>query len=83
MASGIPYKLVGGTSLLDSTLVKDALAYCKLALNPQDDPSFMRIVNKPARRLGEVLPARPGFCRWVRPCHRWVVVLAQACKGVF
>ena len=58
MAARIPYKLVGGTSLLDSALVRDALAYCKLALNLRDDPSFMRIVNKPARRLGEALFSR-------------------------
>ena len=55
MAARIPYKLVGGNTILDSTLVKDALAYCKLALNLQDDPSFMRIVNKPTRKLGAAL----------------------------
>ena len=58
LEASIPFKIVGGTTLLESTLVKDALAYCRLALNLNDDPSFMRILNKPARKLG----AGPLLC---------------------
>eukprot|EP00899_Mesostigma_viride_P001801 jgi/Mesvir1/11621/Mv00027-RA.3 len=48
----IPYLVVKGVSLLQQTEVLDVLAYLKLAMNFDDDSSFMRIVNKPARGIG-------------------------------
>ena len=51
-AANIPFRLVGGLTLLDNKLVKDALAYCNLVSNLNDDASFRRICNKPARRIG-------------------------------
>lgn len=50
---GIAYKVTGGMRFFDRAEVKDALAYARLLLNPQDDAAFARIINVPARGLGE------------------------------
>ena len=50
---GIAYRLVGALRFYDREEVKDLLAYLSLLLNPRDEIAFRRIVNKPARGLGE------------------------------
>ncbi|MBO4571617.1 MAG: UvrD-helicase domain-containing protein [Bacteroidales bacterium] len=49
----LPYRIYGGHSFFDREEIKDMLAYFKLVVNPQDDISFNRIVNRPARGLGD------------------------------
>jgi len=53
MRFGIPYQLVGGTRFYERREVKDALAYVRLARNPADRVALERIVNVPARGIGE------------------------------
>lgn len=50
---GIPYKIVGGFKFYERKEVKDALAYLKFLLNPDDAVSLRRIVNEPKRGIGE------------------------------
>ena len=49
----LPYMIYSGNSFFDRAEVKDMMAYLKLAVNPNDDESFRRIVNKPARGIGD------------------------------
>jgi len=49
----IPYIIYSGNSFFDRAEVKDVMAYFKLVCNPRDDESFRRVVNKPARGIGE------------------------------
>ena len=49
----IPYVLVGGTGFYERAEVKDCIAYLRLIINPRDDESFGRIMNVPARGLGD------------------------------
>ena len=49
---GLPYRIVGGIRFYERKEVKDALAYLKLILNPDDDISLRRILNVPARGIG-------------------------------
>ena len=51
--SRIEYNIVGGFSFYERTEVKDVIAYLKLALNPFDDISLLRVVNTPPRGLGK------------------------------
>ena len=50
---GIPYRIVGNVRFYERKEVKDALAYLKLLLNPDDDVSLRRIINVPARGVGK------------------------------
>ena len=53
MRFGIPYQLVGGTRFYERREVKDVLAYVRLARNSADRVALERIVNVPARGIGE------------------------------
>ena len=48
----IPYRVYGGLRFFERAEIKDALAYLRLILNPNDDTSFERIVNVPTRGIG-------------------------------
>ncbi len=49
----LPYVIYSGNSFFERAEVKDMMAYFKLAVNPHDDESFKRVVNKPARGIGD------------------------------
>jgi DNA helicase II / ATP-dependent DNA helicase PcrA len=53
LRNGIAYKIVGGIQFYERKEIKDILAYIRLVANPFDRVSFFRIVNTPARGLGE------------------------------
>ena len=49
----IPYKIYQGTSFYSRREVKDVLAYLRLCVNPHDDESLVRVINYPARGIGQ------------------------------
>jgi DNA helicase-2/ATP-dependent DNA helicase PcrA len=51
--AGIPYRLVGGVSFYSRKEIKDALAYLRLLVNPNDVASIRRIINYPTRGIGD------------------------------
>ena len=53
-ARNIPYRIYSGNSFFDREEIKDMMAYFKLCINPDDNESFRRVVNKPARGIGGV-----------------------------
>ncbi|MDT8321721.1 MAG: UvrD-helicase domain-containing protein [Xanthomonadales bacterium] len=48
----IPYHLSGGTSFFERTEIKDLMCYLRLAVNPDDNTAFLRVVNTPRRDIG-------------------------------
>ena len=53
MRADIPYRVYGGLRFFERAEVKDALAYLRLVHNPLDDAAFERVVNVPARGIGD------------------------------
>ncbi len=50
---GIPHRIYGGFKFYDRKEVRDALAYARLAVNPDDNEAAIRIINFPKRAIGE------------------------------
>ncbi len=55
---GIPYKIYGGTSFYQRKEVKNFVAYIRLVVNPRDEESLRRVINLPARGIGDVTVER-------------------------
>ena len=53
MRAGMPYRILGGVKFYARREVKDVLAYLYVILNPVDTVSLLRIVNVPARKIGQ------------------------------
>ncbi|MDE0135330.1 MAG: UvrD-helicase domain-containing protein [Acidimicrobiaceae bacterium] len=53
VANDVPYQVIGGTRFYDRKEIKDALAFLRAAVNPADEVSLKRIVNEPARGIGD------------------------------
>ena len=49
----IPYRIYGGLAFYQRAEVKDVISYFRLAVNPDDDEALRRVINKPARGIGE------------------------------
>lgn len=55
---GLPYRVVAGLRFYDRREVKDIIAYLRVISNPSDSVSLQRIINVPARGIGETTMAR-------------------------
>ena len=51
--NGMPYRIYGGLSFYQRKEVKDVIAYFRLAVNPHDEEAFKRVINYPARGIGD------------------------------
>ena len=49
----MPYKIYGGLSFYQRKEIKDVIAYFRLVVNPNDEEAFKRIINYPARGIGD------------------------------
>ncbi|MGX3012129.1 ATP-dependent helicase [Helicobacter sp. 23-1044] len=52
--ANIPYKLIGTTRFYERAEIKDILSYFRLVVNPNDDFSLLRIINRPKRGIGKI-----------------------------
>ncbi len=56
--NGIPYIIVGGVAFYKRKEIKDVLAYLRVVVNPRDEESLLRVINVPARAIGETTVRR-------------------------
>ena len=49
----IPYRIYGGLSFYQRKEIKDVLSYLRLVINPKDEEALMRVINYPARGIGD------------------------------
>ena len=54
----IPYRIYGGLSFYQRKEIKDVIAYFRLAVNPNDEEAFKRVINYPARGIGQTTVAK-------------------------
>jgi DNA helicase-2/ATP-dependent DNA helicase PcrA len=50
---GLPYRVIGGPRFYERQEIRDAMAYFRVAVSPDDDLAFERIVNTPKRGMGD------------------------------
>ena len=70
----LPYRIYGSHSFYERQEIKDMLAYFKLAVNPQDSESFRRIVNVPARGIGDTTLERLAAAAGAHQCSLYDAV---------
>ena len=75
---GIPYRIYKGSSFYDHKEIKDLMAYIRLVINPRDDEAFKRIVNYPARGIGDITVQRIAQLAAERGQSMWEAVDARS-----
>ncbi len=70
---GIPYRIYGGLSFYQRKEIKDIIAYYRLVVNPNDEEAFKRIINYPARGIGQTTLARITACALQSDVSHWQV----------
>ena len=70
----IPYRIWGGKSFYQRKEIKDLLAYFRLIVNPDDEDAFRRIINYPARGIGNVTIAKLSSIAEEHQISLWNVI---------
>lgn len=71
---GIPYRIYKGSSFYDHKEVKDLMAYIRVVINPRDDEAFRRIINYPARGIGDTTVQRIAALAAERGVSMWEAI---------
>ena len=71
----IPYRIYGGLSFYQRKEIKDALAYFRLTINPNDDEALRRVINYPARGVGNTTMAKVQHCGIEAGVSMWQVLV--------
>lgn len=70
----IPYKIYGGISFYQRKEIKDVLSYFRLAINNNDDESLRRIINYPARGIGQTTIDKITVASAEHDISMWTVI---------
>ena len=72
--NAIPYRIYGGLSFYQRKEVKDAICYLRLIINPDDDEALRRIINYPARGIGDTTMSKINHFAAVNGMSMWQVI---------
>lgn len=70
----IPYRIYGGQSFYQRKEIKDVVAYFRLSVNPADEEALKRVINYPARGIGNTTVAKVMACAETQQVSLWDVV---------
>ncbi len=70
----VPFRMIGGQQFFERKEVKDLIAYLRVALNPDDEMCLRRILNYPARGIGDVAVNKLTAAATARDLSLWSVV---------
>lgn len=79
---GIPYRIFGGLSFFQRKEIKDVIAYFRLVANPDDEEAFKRIINYPARGIGNTTVAKIAACALDNHVSFWQVISSPEHYGL-
>ena len=78
----IPYRIYGGLSFYQRKEVKDVIAYFRLVVNPNDEEAFKRIINYPARGIGDTTLGKIVAAASEYGVSLWTVLLEPLAYGL-
>ena len=79
---GIPYRIYGGLSFYQRKEIKDIIAYFRLVVNPDDEEAFRRIINYPARGIGNTTVQKILDCSQSDRVSVWEVITNPEAHGL-
>lgn len=82
LKDNIPYRIYGGMSFYQRKEIKDIVAYFRLVANPHDEEAFRRIVNYPARGIGDTTVAKIAAGAQAFGVSMWTVACNPSAFGV-
>ncbi|MDE6549065.1 MAG: UvrD-helicase domain-containing protein [Muribaculaceae bacterium] len=78
----ISYRIYGGLSFYQRKEIKDAVCYFRLAINPDDDEALRRVINYPARGIGETTMRKLSEAAAMANASIWQILQDPIAKGV-
>ncbi len=78
----LPYVLIGGMSFFDRKEVRDLLSYLKVIDNPHDESALLRIINTPARGIGNSSVKQLVSAATSKGGHVWDLITNNSAQGI-
>ena len=78
----MPYRIYGGLSFYQRKEIKDTIAYFRLTVNPNDEEAFKRIINYPARGIGDTTVSKITAAATDHNVSLWTVLCEPLTYGV-
>ncbi|MDR0962835.1 MAG: UvrD-helicase domain-containing protein [Mediterranea sp.] len=79
---GMPYRIYGGLSFYQRKEIKDVIAYFRLTVNPNDEEAFKRVINYPARGIGDTTVGKLTAAATEHGASLWKVMSNPSDYGV-
>ncbi len=79
---GMPYRIYGGLSFYQRKEIKDVIAYFRLVVNPDDEEAFKRVINYPARGIGDTTVGKIIAAATENKVSLWAVLCEPQTYGL-